>query len=162
MYNGHKRVHSLKFQSVNTPDGIIVHMSGPWTGRRHDSRMLRESGLLPLLEVNTKFSGERFVIYGDPTYGLQSTIVCPFKGTQLTAEQMKFNCLMSRVRVSVEWCFGAILQNWAFVDLQEEPEGAPPARWEDIHCCRPLPKSAYVLQRKRVLQFFRLRSAKCP
>jgi nuclease HARBI1 len=27
--NGHKRVHALKFQSLVSPDGIIVHLGGP-------------------------------------------------------------------------------------------------------------------------------------
>ena len=28
-YNGHKRVHSMKFQSVALPNGITAHMFGP-------------------------------------------------------------------------------------------------------------------------------------
>ena len=28
-YNGHKRVHSLKFQSVVIPNGLIAHLYGP-------------------------------------------------------------------------------------------------------------------------------------
>ena len=29
VYNGHKRVHALKFQSLALPNGIIGNMSGP-------------------------------------------------------------------------------------------------------------------------------------
>ena len=29
VYNGHKRVHSLKFQSVVVPNGMIAHLYGP-------------------------------------------------------------------------------------------------------------------------------------
>ena len=29
VYNGHKRVHSLKFQSVVIPNGMIAHLYGP-------------------------------------------------------------------------------------------------------------------------------------
>ena len=29
MYNGHKRVHSIKFQSVAIPNGLIAHLHGP-------------------------------------------------------------------------------------------------------------------------------------
>ena len=29
VYNGHKRVHSLKFQSVALPNGIIANLYGP-------------------------------------------------------------------------------------------------------------------------------------
>lgn len=29
VYNGHKRVHALKFQSVSLPNGLIANMFGP-------------------------------------------------------------------------------------------------------------------------------------
>lgn len=29
LYNGHKRVHGLKFQSVVLPNGLIAHLYGP-------------------------------------------------------------------------------------------------------------------------------------
>ena len=32
VYNGHKRVHALKFQSVALPNGIIANMYGPVGG----------------------------------------------------------------------------------------------------------------------------------
>ena len=34
VYNGHKRVHSLKFQSVVTPNGLIANLFGPVEGKR--------------------------------------------------------------------------------------------------------------------------------
>jgi nuclease HARBI1 len=51
-FNGHKRVHSLNLQSVSAPDGIILDLTGPWKGKRHDCGMLRRSGLLERLEKN--------------------------------------------------------------------------------------------------------------
>ena len=32
VYNGHKRVHALKFQSIALPNGLIGHLFGP-TGK---------------------------------------------------------------------------------------------------------------------------------
>ena len=32
MYNGYKRVHAMKFQSVVVPDGLIANLSGPYEG----------------------------------------------------------------------------------------------------------------------------------
>ena len=32
LYNGHKRVHSIKFQSVVTPSGMIANLYGPMEG----------------------------------------------------------------------------------------------------------------------------------
>jgi nuclease HARBI1 len=119
-YNGHKRVHALKFQSVVSPDGIIVHLSGPWIGRRHDARMLRESNLLDILAEHANgTNGEPMQIYGDPAYGIHQYILSPFRGVNLSAEQREFNKLMSSVRECVEWQFGKIIQEFAFLDFKK-------------------------------------------
>lgn len=54
MYNGQKRVHGIKFQSVVVPNGLIANLSGPYEGKKHDSMMLNESGLLGDLQLNAK------------------------------------------------------------------------------------------------------------
>ena len=46
VYNGHNRVHALKFQNVTLPNEMIGNLSGPCERRRHDSFMLAETGLL--------------------------------------------------------------------------------------------------------------------
>ena len=46
LYNGHEKVHEIKFQSVVAPNGFIASLFGPVKGRRHDSGMLVDSGLL--------------------------------------------------------------------------------------------------------------------
>ena len=46
IYNGHKRVHPIKFQSVALPNGLVGHLYGPVRGKRHDSGMLASSGRL--------------------------------------------------------------------------------------------------------------------
>ncbi|ETV64039.1 hypothetical protein H257_19020 [Aphanomyces astaci] len=91
MYNGHKRKHAIKFQTVVTPDGLISHVFGPIEGRRHDLTLLR------------KFRG--YIIYGDPAYGRSDQLASPFSGARLTEAQKHVNASMSRVRVSVEWSF---------------------------------------------------------
>ena len=45
MYNGYKKVHVIKFQSVVDPNGLIANLYGLVESRRHDSGMLGESGL---------------------------------------------------------------------------------------------------------------------
>ena len=46
VYNYHKRVHSIKFQSLALPNGLIANLSGLYERRRHYSTMLYESSLL--------------------------------------------------------------------------------------------------------------------
>ena len=43
----HKRVHSMKLQSVVIPNGLIANLAGPFEGKRHDATMLYQSVLLP-------------------------------------------------------------------------------------------------------------------
>jgi len=44
-----KKCHGLKFQSIVVPDGHIACLCGPFVAKRHDARMLRESGLMDIL-----------------------------------------------------------------------------------------------------------------
>ena len=75
-YNGHKHYHCLKYQSITVPCGIIIDLSGPHIGIRHDLRMLNESNLLQRF-MNISSS---YVIYGDPAFGLDRNMCCPFEG----------------------------------------------------------------------------------
>ena len=59
-YNGHKRLHALKFQSVVTPNGLIANLYDPVEGRRHDCSLLRESGLME--QLGTEQTGRPFCL----------------------------------------------------------------------------------------------------
>ncbi|XP_028395743.1 uncharacterized protein LOC114519770 [Dendronephthya gigantea] len=120
VFNGHKRVHSLKFQSVVVPNGMIANLYGPVEGKRHDSRMLVESNLLQDLE-NLAFSptNEPLCLYGDPAYPLRLQLQAPFREVQLTPEMVAYNESMSKVRVSVEWLFGDIINYFKFMDFKK-------------------------------------------
>lgn len=114
MFSGHKRVHCLKFQSVVAPNGLIAHMFGPIEGRRHDAFMLGVSGLTDKLSRFQTPTGEPYVVYGDPAYGLTRNIIGPFRGAHITDDEQAFNTEMSKVRTCVEWGFGKICQNFAY------------------------------------------------
>ena len=44
IYDGHKRVHSIKFQAVVLPNGLVGNLFGSIEGRRHNRFMLAASG----------------------------------------------------------------------------------------------------------------------
>ena len=120
-YNGHKRVHALKFQSVTYPNGIIANMFGPVEGRRHDAYLLAESNLIEkLADLPRRADGVAYCLYGDPAYPLNEQLICPFRGAVLTEDQQQFNTLMSGVRQTVEWSFGKITTNFAFLDFKKD------------------------------------------
>ena len=90
-------------------------------GQRHDSGMLAMSGLLPMLEVHSiSPNGQPLCIYGDPAYPLRVHLQGPFKGAALTPQQEAFNLSMSKVRISVEWVFGDIVEYFTFLDFKKD------------------------------------------
>ena len=120
MYNGHKKVHSIKFQSIATPNGLIANFYGLVEGKRHDSAMLAQSQVLNQLQ-RFLFNPHRDIlcVYGDPAYPLRPQLQCPFRGAQLTNIQKAWNKSMSEVRVSVEWLFGDVVNYFKFLDLKK-------------------------------------------
>ncbi|CAC5389771.1 unnamed protein product [Mytilus coruscus] len=119
LFNGHKRVHAIKFQSIVSPNGLVANMYGPIEGRRHDAGLLRESGICGELQTHiTTPTGDIYVIYGDPAYPMTTHIIKPFRGGVISAAQARFN-KMSAVRTCVEWTFGKILTLFAFLDYKK-------------------------------------------
>lgn len=106
-------------KSVQAPNGMIAHMFGPIEGRRHDAFMLGVSGLSAKLRRFVQPNGEPYVIYGDPAYGITQNIIAPFRQAHLTDDEQEFNTRMSRVRTCVEWGFGKICQNFAYLDFKK-------------------------------------------
>lgn len=119
-YNGHHRVHAMKYQAVTSPDGIIIHLSGPYQGRHHDLSLLRASGITNSLYQHAKDTrGNQLYLYGDPGYQISPVLMVPYSTTNITPRQQAFNESMSRVRVAVEWTFGHVLQYFAFSDYKK-------------------------------------------
>lgn len=99
------------------PNGIICQLDGPYPGRRHDAGILESSGLYSKLQRLVK--DDDFVIYGDPAYPLLPLIMKPYGGNTLTPAQQAFNRGMSSVRQAVEWGFGKIVGEFAFLDFKK-------------------------------------------
>ena len=120
VYNGHKRVHAIKFQSLALPNGIIGNLHGPYEGKRHDSAILHQSGLLVDLQGAAWHNNQPLCIYGDPAYPLSVHLQTPYQGQNLTPNQKNYNKAMSQVRVTVEWLFGEIKTFFKFVSLKSQ------------------------------------------
>lgn len=120
LYNGHKKIHAIKFQSVAVPNGLVANLYGPVEGKRHDSAMLAESGLYNQLPQHAVLpNGNSLCIYGDPAYPHRPYLQGPFKGARITQDQRNWNKAMSGVRVSVEWVFGDIANYFKFLDFKK-------------------------------------------
>lgn len=118
-YSGYKRKHVIKYQSIILTNGLIGRLDGPIIGRRHDAAVLYLSDVL--CEMTTFFAkrdGSNFAVYGDPGYSNQKYIKVGYKNhKKLNDKQKEFNKIMSSLRVSVEYGFGMIVSQFAFLDF---------------------------------------------
>ena len=64
--------------------------------------------------------GEPMCLYGDPAYPLRVHLQAPFRMVVLNPDMLAFNKCMSKVRVSVEWLFGDIINNFKFMDFKKD------------------------------------------
>lgn len=62
--------------------------------------------------------GTYWAVYGDPGYSNQRYIKVGFKDTIIRKEQ-QFNRFMSSLRVGVEYGFGLIVQQFAYIDFKK-------------------------------------------
>ncbi|XP_040358411.1 protein ALP1-like [Ixodes scapularis] len=116
-FSGHKRHHVQKYQALMSANGIICQLVGPFNGRRHDAGILKDTALYDNLQAINH--GERYVIYGDPAYPLRPLLLKPFGGSRRLPHEALFNKRMSTVRQAVEWGFGKVAADFAFVDFHK-------------------------------------------
>lgn len=60
-----------------------------------------------------------YCVYGDEGYLLRRQLIRPYSNANLTQQQKEFNAKMTKVRIYVEWSFGKIIQQPAFVDFKK-------------------------------------------
>lgn len=58
-------------------------------------------------------------VYGDPAYPLRVHLQAPFRHGVLTPMMEQYNFDMSSVRVTVEWLFGDIINDFKFLDFKK-------------------------------------------
>lgn len=94
---------------------------GPFKGVRHGAGILRETNLFNQLIEKVKFNDEnKYVLYGgDPACPIRELLICPFSSRNLTNEQFMLNRSMSPLRQGVEWSFGKIVNEFAFLDFKK-------------------------------------------
>ena len=82
--------------------------------------MLVDSSLLHELEKNA-FSptGEPMCVFGDPAYPLRVHLQAPYRHGILTPMMEAYNDEISSVRVTVEWLFGNIINDFKFLDFKK-------------------------------------------
>ena len=71
-YNGWKKIHGLKWQTIDLPNGMNFHVYGPISVRRNDLTSARWSQINAKLDRLQAMSEYKYVVYGDSAYLLVS------------------------------------------------------------------------------------------
>ena len=116
LFSGHKRRHGLKYQGTMLPNGIIADLYGPYSGRRNDAFLVTNSELNNRLAAAQAGRPVQYKIYGDAAYSITSHISRGYGGVNVTAAQREWNRQMSSARICVEWGFGKVVKQFAFID----------------------------------------------
>ncbi|KAF4040513.1 DDE superfamily endonuclease [Phytophthora infestans] len=109
-FSGHKKYHCFKYQTLEAPDD----------GRRGDGYILRASNLLPFLDGHDVIRRNEYLVFPDSAYPNNNIMMTMFRGRNLTPWATAFNKRMAKVRVSVEWGYAQVTQNFAFLDWERQ------------------------------------------
>lgn len=155
VYNGWKRKHCLKYHAIVTPDGLISHLFGPIDGRRNDSYLLNESGLLNYLERHAyNTNGIPLQLYGDPAYSVNRYLLSPYQGARITREQRAWNKAMSKVRIVVEWAFKEVISLFGFLDFPKNQKHLLQPVGLQFRVAVLLHNAHVILHRPQIAQYF--------
>ena len=91
------------YENWRTGDScLIANLFGPVEGKRHDSGMLADSGLLNQFQQHSFDTGGRpLCIYADPAYPLRVHLQSGFRGANITREEELWNAKLGSVRQAV-------------------------------------------------------------
>ena len=136
-------MHGIKFQfqSAVAPNGLVASLFGPVEGRRHDSAMLVDSGLLQeLSQYSFALDGISLCVYGDPAYPLRVHIQGPFKGVNLASAEQQFNKAMSFGRMA----FLGYCELLCILRFHEKVKNRLKSCWHNLHCVCALKKRSQL------------------
>jgi hypothetical protein len=119
-YNGRKKLHGMKYQTISLPNGMTFHVYGPVSARQSDLFTLEHSHInqrLALLQANRP---RQFAVYGDGIYvvAVDTHVKAKHHGDINDALELENEC-MSSCRESIEWNYGDVGKLWALVDYKK-------------------------------------------
>lgn len=102
-FNGHNLKHPFKYQTLNTPDGLIFHTHGPLEGHIHYLALfVRRNIEVKLREVLQVQEDMLFIKY-DCGCNTRDVLEVPLQGGKFTDEYWRKNRSTAAVRVKEEW-----------------------------------------------------------
>ena len=120
-YNGWKKLHGLKWQTIDLPNGMNFKVDGPFSCRDNDLTTLNISDVLVLLEALLNVYGlQGYRIYGDSAYVVinDGPLLARHQGDALSPREVLENRTMSSCRETIEWDYGDIGRYFKLLDYK--------------------------------------------
>ena len=109
-WNGWKKLHGMKWQTLILACGMDFHVWGPLSCRRNDLTFLAQSGVQrKLVELFDEFNEIIFHIFGDSAY---------FPGDVMDTHDSIPGRGMSSVRETIEWTYKDDKGLWKYTDYE--------------------------------------------
>ena len=102
-YNGWKSIHGLKHQTFDCAYGMTVDMFGPYSLRRNDLKLLRDSRLNQRMRELQVGALMQLTVYGDSIYPRLSHLRSSWRDKNLEQWQKIENRAFTSTRISIEW-----------------------------------------------------------
>ena len=113
-YNGWKKHHGFKFQTVELPNGMCMDMYGPCSFRRNDLELLERSKLNERLAQVQHGDPVQYCSYGDGIFPIDTHTIGKHIG-ETTRENRYENRMMSKIRIANEWAYGVTATMFPYV-----------------------------------------------
>lgn len=100
----------MKYQTVDLPNGMNMHVWGPISVRHNDLTSLHEPHLNDLLVQLQLGQGYQWVLHGDSAYihVSDSHILARHHNDENTERQIQENRVLSACRECIEWDYGDV------------------------------------------------------
>jgi hypothetical protein len=113
-YNGWKKHHGYKYQSLDLPNGMCADLYGPTSFRQNDLVLLRDSNLndrIAAVQINKQL---QLSSYGDGIFPIGTHTIGKHVG-DCSREEYYENRMMSKIRLANEWDYGATANLFPFI-----------------------------------------------
>lgn len=120
-YNGWKKHHGIKFQTLELPNGLCADLHGPSSFRHNDLELLHNSNLNTRLEQAQANQARMFASYGDGIYPIDTCTISKHvidynNMDNQTIHSLSYeNRMMSRIRIANEWDYGSTCSMYPFI-----------------------------------------------
>ena len=119
LFDGHYRVHGIEFLGVYLPCGIFAYLGKATAARHNDCHLVKFSNVGEQLDqIHREFDEpmrSSLAAFGDSIFAVRPGMKHMHKGSNLTPEQLDENVAMTRQRISIEWGFGSVVQQWPYL-----------------------------------------------